>query len=279
MTTSASHEHHTAVLNGIKQHWVQAGSGPAVLLLHGWPQTSYEWRKVMDLLSDDFTVIAPDIRGQGFTAKPASGYDAADDLRGPRRARRPPRPVERHRGRPRLGRGVRLRLRRHPPRDRDVPRHRRDGAAGPRPDGGCDGARAAGQLPVAHGLPVRARPARAAHRRQGAGLPAVVLRALRLRPHGDRAGRPRRLRGRHHPGRLAAGRPRHVPGLLHHGRAGRRAGQDAARDPGTGLRRRVVPGSAHPDVGPGRSPQGQRVASSSAAATGPTRSVPSSSPT
>ncbi|BEP14863.1 alpha/beta fold hydrolase [Acidothermaceae bacterium B102] len=76
MTTSASHEHHTAVLNGIKQHWVQAGSGPAVLLLHGWPQTSYEWRKVMDLLSDDYTVIAPDIRGQGFTAKPASGYDA-----------------------------------------------------------------------------------------------------------------------------------------------------------------------------------------------------------
>ena len=76
MTTSASHEHHTAVLNGIKQHWVQSGSGPAVLLLHGWPQTSYEWRKVMDLLSGDYTVVAPDLRGFGFTSKPAGGYDA-----------------------------------------------------------------------------------------------------------------------------------------------------------------------------------------------------------
>lgn len=68
--------HHTAQLNGIKQHYVTAGSGPAVLLLHGWPQTSYEWRHVMQLLASDHTVIAPDLRGFGFSSKPATGYDA-----------------------------------------------------------------------------------------------------------------------------------------------------------------------------------------------------------
>jgi pimeloyl-ACP methyl ester carboxylesterase len=69
-------EHHSAQLNGIKQHYVTAGSGPAVLLLHGWPQTWYEWRRVIDLLADDFTVVAPDLRGFGYTGKPAAGYDA-----------------------------------------------------------------------------------------------------------------------------------------------------------------------------------------------------------
>jgi pimeloyl-ACP methyl ester carboxylesterase len=68
--------HHTAQLNGVKQHYVTAGSGPAVLLLHGWPQTWYEWRHVMDALAGDFTVIAPDLRGFGYTGKPAAGYDA-----------------------------------------------------------------------------------------------------------------------------------------------------------------------------------------------------------
>jgi pimeloyl-ACP methyl ester carboxylesterase len=77
MTPSRALEHHSAQLNGIKQHYVKAGSGPAVMLLHGWPQTWYEWRHVMQLLADDFTVVAPDLRGFGYTSKPASGYDAA----------------------------------------------------------------------------------------------------------------------------------------------------------------------------------------------------------
>jgi len=82
MTTSSSSsvspgpEHHTVQLNGIKQHYVTAGSGPAVLLLHGWPQTSYEWHRVLPLLAADHTVIAPDLRGFGFSSKPAGGYDA-----------------------------------------------------------------------------------------------------------------------------------------------------------------------------------------------------------
>ena len=77
MGSSRALEHHSVQLNGIKQHYVKSGSGPAVLLLHGWPQTWYEWRHVMGRLSDTFTVVAPDLRGFGYTSKPASGYDAA----------------------------------------------------------------------------------------------------------------------------------------------------------------------------------------------------------
>jgi pimeloyl-ACP methyl ester carboxylesterase len=77
VSSSSGLEHHTAALEGIKQHYVMAGRGPAVLLLHGWPQTWYEWRHVIGLLADDFTVVAPDLRGFGYSAKPASGYDAA----------------------------------------------------------------------------------------------------------------------------------------------------------------------------------------------------------
>ena len=46
------------------------------MLLHGWPQTWYEWRRVIGLLAGDFTVIAPDLRGFGYSGKPAAGYDA-----------------------------------------------------------------------------------------------------------------------------------------------------------------------------------------------------------
>jgi pimeloyl-ACP methyl ester carboxylesterase len=77
-------EHHTADVGGTRIHYVTTGSGPAVLLLHGWPQTWYEWRHVAESLSD-FTMVIPDLRGFGYSAKPASGYDAvtmAADLHG-----------------------------------------------------------------------------------------------------------------------------------------------------------------------------------------------------
>jgi haloacetate dehalogenase len=67
--------HHTARLNGIKQHWVSAGDGPPVYLLHGFPETWYGWRKQIPVLAERYTVIAPDLRGYGGTEKPASGYD------------------------------------------------------------------------------------------------------------------------------------------------------------------------------------------------------------
>jgi pimeloyl-ACP methyl ester carboxylesterase len=50
MSADYSLEHHSVHLNGIKQHYVKAGSGPAVMLLHGWPQIWYEWRHVIKLL-------------------------------------------------------------------------------------------------------------------------------------------------------------------------------------------------------------------------------------
>jgi pimeloyl-ACP methyl ester carboxylesterase len=77
MTSTQARAHHTAQVNGTRLHYVTAGDGPPVMLLHGWPQTWHEWRHVMDLLADDFTVVAPDLRGFGYSAKPAQGYDAA----------------------------------------------------------------------------------------------------------------------------------------------------------------------------------------------------------
>jgi pimeloyl-ACP methyl ester carboxylesterase len=70
-------DHHTARVNGTRLHYVTAGDGPAVMLLHGWPQTSHEWRHVIGLLAADHQVVAPDLRGFGSSAKPATGYDAA----------------------------------------------------------------------------------------------------------------------------------------------------------------------------------------------------------
>ncbi|QHA10019.1 alpha/beta fold hydrolase [Streptomyces broussonetiae] len=63
--------------NGLRQHVVVGGSGPALLLVHGWPETWYAWRLLMPTLAKDFTVIAVDQRGIGLTDKPQDGYDTA----------------------------------------------------------------------------------------------------------------------------------------------------------------------------------------------------------
>lgn len=67
--------HHTAVVNDIRLHYVMGGQGDAVVLLHGYPQSSYAWRKVMPALAAHYTIVAPDLRGLGDSDKPASGYD------------------------------------------------------------------------------------------------------------------------------------------------------------------------------------------------------------
>lgn len=67
--------HHARPINGFRMHYVTAGEGPALVLLHGWPQSWYEWRKIIPALARRFTVIAPDLRGLGDSAKPATGYD------------------------------------------------------------------------------------------------------------------------------------------------------------------------------------------------------------
>jgi pimeloyl-ACP methyl ester carboxylesterase len=63
--TTITAEHHTAQVNGTRLHYVAAGDGPPVMLLHGWPQTWYEWRHVIGLLATDHRVVAPDLRGFG----------------------------------------------------------------------------------------------------------------------------------------------------------------------------------------------------------------------
>lgn len=63
------------VINGVRLHVRMAGAGYPLILLHGWPQTSYCWRKVMPLLAPHFRVIAPDLRGFGDSEKPDGPYD------------------------------------------------------------------------------------------------------------------------------------------------------------------------------------------------------------
>jgi pimeloyl-ACP methyl ester carboxylesterase len=67
--------HHTADVNGVRLHYVIGGTGDPVLLCHGWLQTWYEWRGIMPALAEHYTVIAPDMRGFGDSAKPTTGYD------------------------------------------------------------------------------------------------------------------------------------------------------------------------------------------------------------
>ena len=75
--------HHMATVNGIQLHYVIGGQGDPIVLLHGWPQTWYEWRHVMPALAKNYTVVAPDIRGFGDSSRPLTGYDGnttAEDI-------------------------------------------------------------------------------------------------------------------------------------------------------------------------------------------------------
>jgi pimeloyl-ACP methyl ester carboxylesterase len=65
----------TADAGPLDVHFYEAGSGPPVLLLHGWPQDAWSWNRVIPLLSDRYRLIAPDLRGFGKTGAPGSGYD------------------------------------------------------------------------------------------------------------------------------------------------------------------------------------------------------------
>jgi pimeloyl-ACP methyl ester carboxylesterase len=59
------------------------GQGDPVVLLHGYPQSWYEWRHIMPALAKNYTVIAPDLRGFGDSSKPVTGYDGdttAEDI-------------------------------------------------------------------------------------------------------------------------------------------------------------------------------------------------------
>ena len=75
--------HHMTSVNGIQLHYVTGGQGDPIVLLHGWPETWYEWRHIMPALAKNYTVIAPDLRGLGDSSKPLTGYDGktvAEDI-------------------------------------------------------------------------------------------------------------------------------------------------------------------------------------------------------
>lgn len=61
-------QHHTCQVGDLSFHSVEEGHGPVVLLLAGWPQTWYAWRRVIPLLSSDHHVIALELKGQGETS-------------------------------------------------------------------------------------------------------------------------------------------------------------------------------------------------------------------
>jgi pimeloyl-ACP methyl ester carboxylesterase len=65
----------SALVNGVRIHYKVGGQGPAVVLLHGYTQTSHMWRPLLPLLSGAYTVIAPDLRGIGDSERTTSGYD------------------------------------------------------------------------------------------------------------------------------------------------------------------------------------------------------------
>lgn len=64
-----------AVIDGVQLQYLTAGHGPAVILLHGFAQTSRMWRPIIPRLAERFTVIAPDLPGIGDSAIPQSGLD------------------------------------------------------------------------------------------------------------------------------------------------------------------------------------------------------------
>ena len=71
-------------INGLQVHILEAGDAnrPCVLLLHGFPELAYSWRKVVPRLADaGYHVVAPDLRGYGRTTGWHADYDSEDDLR------------------------------------------------------------------------------------------------------------------------------------------------------------------------------------------------------
>jgi pimeloyl-ACP methyl ester carboxylesterase len=74
----AGFESGTAQVNGTSIHYVRGGAGPALILVHGFPQDWYEYHSIMPRLAKRFTVVAVDLRGISASKATPSGYDAAN---------------------------------------------------------------------------------------------------------------------------------------------------------------------------------------------------------
>jgi pimeloyl-ACP methyl ester carboxylesterase len=64
-----------ARVNGVRLRYLIGGQGSAVVLLHGYAESGHMWRPIMPVLAKRHTVVVPDLRGAGGSAKPPSGYD------------------------------------------------------------------------------------------------------------------------------------------------------------------------------------------------------------
>jgi pimeloyl-ACP methyl ester carboxylesterase len=60
--------------NGVRLHVAAAGDGPPLVLLHGWPQHWWAWRKVIPALAQEHRVLCPDLRGLGWSDAPPGAY-------------------------------------------------------------------------------------------------------------------------------------------------------------------------------------------------------------
>jgi pimeloyl-ACP methyl ester carboxylesterase len=67
-----------AEVDGVRLHYTTGGNGPAVILLHGFAETSRMWQPILPVLGEKFTVIAPDLPGIGDSSIPAKGINFMD---------------------------------------------------------------------------------------------------------------------------------------------------------------------------------------------------------
>jgi pimeloyl-ACP methyl ester carboxylesterase len=76
--TAGAAQSHFANVNGTRLHYLAAGGGEPIVLLHGYAETSHMWRPLIPELAATHTVIAPDLRGAGQSAMPPGGYTKAE---------------------------------------------------------------------------------------------------------------------------------------------------------------------------------------------------------
>jgi pimeloyl-ACP methyl ester carboxylesterase len=71
----AGFQERSAEVNGTRIHYLIGGSGSAVVLLHGFAETGHMWLPILPLLARRHTVVVPDLRGAGDSARPVAGYE------------------------------------------------------------------------------------------------------------------------------------------------------------------------------------------------------------